>query len=399
MRVMILTPWPFRIPRNGGQLRASAIVRAYQEAGHHVRSAGFYHPVETPRSDVWPEDIALREGTIGSIFNGFSVRERRSEMAWWRAIAISPDNFQAFVSAIECAAPDVLQFEEMALWPVVRRLMREGYLDGVKVVHSSYNFETLAWRNRAATDSEATLETLQDISEFERQISEECDMIVVVSKGDADEFRNIGARNICIAPNGVEAKFNADEQIIDTYMPSAIPYALFVSSAHPPNAHGIVDLAARAEGHPLRHGEIVICGKVGALMRTSPRFASAGRVLDRCRYLGWVDDAALGALYARARVIILPKLYSGGSNLKTAEAVVSGRPVVATRLAFEGFEGVVDLPNVVIADEPNEFWSLVSHYMSADRIPVSRSAESVQSLLWQNCLRPMIEAVSSISQC
>ncbi|CAA2144834.1 glycosyltransferase family 4 protein [Methylobacterium bullatum] len=397
MRILILAPWSFRVPSNGGQLRANAIVTAYQNAGHQVQWAGFYHSAETPQREVWPTDIALSPRVM-STFDGFPAHERRSEMSWWNAVAKTSDNFESFVNTVRNAKPDVIQFEEIALWPVVNRLRKEGYLNGVTIVHSSYNFETLAWRHRATATADVTPETLLSISEYEREISQECDLIVTVSEGDAQEFRNIGAANICVAPNGVTAPPCASGNVMGAYMSSRVPYAIFVSSAHPPNAHGIVDLAAQVDGHPLLHGEIVICGKVGSLMRTSLQSRKAGRILERCRYLGWVDDAMLGVLYADARVVILPKLYSGGSNLKTAEAIASGRPIVATRLAFEGFETSVDLPEIRIADEPNEFWNLVDQYLSADQITAPRSPDATKSLLWHNCLQPMIDAVTATQQ-
>ncbi|KIU01700.1 hypothetical protein, partial [Staphylococcus aureus] len=94
-------------------------------------------------------------------------------------------------------------------------------------------------------------------------------------------------------------------------------------------------------------------------------------------------------------VVILPKLYSGGSNLKTAEAIVSGRPIVATRLAFEGFEACTDLNDITITDDPSEFWESVDRYLSSGHTTAHRSPESVQDLLWENSLRPMVAAVSS----
>ena len=394
MRLLLLAPWPFRRPRNGGQLRASATVQAYASAGFDVRHAGFYHAAETPAADVWASDIALDADVMAEL-DRMPAQERRSEMAWWKAVAGAPNTYAAFVAAVTNAGPQVLQFEEIALWPVVKRLCADGHLDGVMIVHSSYNFETVAWRHRAVAGASITPETVRDIAAFEREIARECDLIVTVSEGDAAQFRRLGAGQVCVAPNGVASLPTQPPDAVSTYLPLGSPYAIFVSSAHPPNAHGIVDLAAQAQGHPLSGGEIVVCGKVGSLMRAAPRFQKARRVLDRCRFLGWVDDHALATLYAGARVVILPKLYSGGSNLKTAEAIVSGRPIVATRLAFEGFEACTDLNDITITDDPSEFWESVDRYLSSGHTTAHRSPESVQDLLWENSLRPMVAAVSS----
>jgi glycosyltransferase involved in cell wall biosynthesis len=316
-------------------------------------------------------------------------------MSWWEAVAAAPESFAAFAEIVREYRPDLLQFEEIALWPVVRRLKRERYLEGVTIVHSSYNFETIAWGHRSVAAGDVTPETLRDIAQIEQDIASEVDLIVAVSDGDAREFVKLNAAKVCVAPNGVACVQSSTIESVSSYLPASSPYALFVSSAHPPNARGIVDLAAGASGHPLRHGEIMVCGKVGGLMEAAPQFRKATKILGRCRFLGWVDDVALNALYRNARVVILPKMYSGGSNLKTAEAIVSGRPIVATKLAFEGFEPWIGLNGVAIADDPDEFWRLVDSYLMNEHVEQPRLRETVEGLLWKNCLEPMIRAAEA----
>jgi glycosyltransferase involved in cell wall biosynthesis len=200
-----------------------------------------------------------------------------------------------------------------------------------------------------------------------------------------------------VAANGTPSLSPPDRNpALDAYIPVDTPYALFVSSAHPPNAHGLVEMAAGASGHPLRHGEIMICGNVGSLVRTDPHFKAAGRVLGQARFLGWVENDLLGALYAGCRAIILPKTLGGGSNLKTAEALASFRPIVATTRAFEGFEPFTGLPGVTIADEPDEFWCAVDGLLSGgDPVP-PRPPEAMAGLLWSACLEPMVRAAESV---
>lgn len=43
MRVLLLAPWPLRIPRHGGQLRGAAVVKAYRDSGHQVHTARRHH--------------------------------------------------------------------------------------------------------------------------------------------------------------------------------------------------------------------------------------------------------------------------------------------------------------------------------------------------------------------
>lgn len=395
MRVLLLTPWLFHAPRNGGQLRASAVARAYRAAGHHVHGGGLYHPAETPAGEARQEDIPLAPGVI-RIMAALAPEQARSEMTFWNAVAAAPDSLDAYAGAVREASPDVLQFEEPALWPVVRGLRAAGHLDDVAIVHSSYNFETVAWQHRSVPGTLVTDETLRDIAAIEREIAASCDLVIAVSDGDAAEFRQLGAARVCVAANGVASLLPGEAADIGSYMPSGVPYALFVSSAHPPNAHGLVDLAAGVSGHPVRHGEIIVCGRVGTLVRNAANFERAGRVLGRARFLGWVDDACLGALYGSAGAVILPKAYSGGSNLKTAEALASGRPVVATRRAFEGFEAFMDLPGVTITDDPDLFWRAVDDHLASPVGGATRTPGQMSGLLWEECLKPMVRAAEEV---
>lgn len=233
---------------------------------------------------------------------------------------------------------------------------------------------------------------MRDIATFEREIALYCDVVFAVSQDDAREFCKLGAKFVHVTENGVSSVERRVTRPLSDYLPSGMPYALFVSSAHPPNARGFIDLAERAQGHPLRDGELLICGKVGPMIQATSGLLRAGRVLDRSRILGWVDGRLLDALYAGCHVILLPKTHGGGSNLKTAEALASGRPVVATRNAFIGFERFMDLPGIVIADEPDLFWRRVSEHLAGSLVGENRSPETMSGLLWSECLRPMVRA-------
>ena len=112
------------------------------------------------------------------------------------------------------------------------------------------------------------------------------------------------------------------------------PFALFVSSAHPPNAFGLIE-TAEATDLCLKGGSLLVAGEVSNLLFETPAFWRNQHIFARTR-LRHVSQPMLGALYAAANVVILPKTRGGGSNLKTAEALLSGRPTVATPKAFPG---------------------------------------------------------------
>ncbi len=397
MRVLMLAPWPIVRFLHGGQLRASAIVRAYRAGGHHVACIGLYDAARIGPGDIEAHDYAVPPSIVDHVL----AAERNSELAFWRALARMPHAFDFYERAVRAERPDVLQFEEPYLWPLVQALRERGALKGIPVLHSSYNYETEAKHEIRASGMSVSDQTMLDVAALERDIAAGADAVVVVSDSDAAAFEAIGARHVVVAHNGTDPPQAAPEQdeALAGYLQGE-PYALFVSSAHPPNAQGLTDTAEEA-GIVMRRGSVLVCGGVAGLLRSMPAFAENQHIFRRTRLLGFVSPGLLSAIYRRAAVILLPKTRGAGSNLKTAEALVSGRPIVATRRAFEGFERYLGCPGVAVEDDPATFWRRVVDLLSVDagdEIPGPvRTQASVRTLFWNACLDPMVDCAGILA--
>jgi glycosyltransferase involved in cell wall biosynthesis len=103
-------------------------------------------------------------------------------------------------------------------------------------------------------------------------------------------------------------------------------------------------------------------------------------------FLGIRSNDELNKLIASANVILLPIPYGGGSNLKTAEALVSGRPVVGTTKSFRTFESFANSRNVVIADDVDSFREACFNFVSEKLPTVYRYGH--EKLMWENTLLP-----------
>ena len=69
------------------------------------------------------------------------------------------------------------------------------------------------------------------------------------------------------------------------------------------------------------------------------------------KYCGFVTDAQ--AFMAQSRAIAIPSISGGGIQIKTLDAIASGSPIVATRIAMRG---ILDYPSAIeIADDPEYF--------------------------------------------
>ncbi len=96
---------------------------------------------------------------------------------------------------------------------------------------------------------------------------------------------------------------------------------------------------------------LTIAGNVDAGVR-----AKDAGLFERHReaFAGRVDD--LGALYARAKLVLLPTIDGTGLSIKAVEAMSSGLPLIATRLAFRGMAiEPANLRNVALADDAEAF--------------------------------------------
>src|SRR5207245_3808081 len=135
-------------------------------------------------------------------------------------------------------------------------------------------------------------------------------------------------------------------------------HAYFVGSYHLPNFDGFVRMAGPDLGYLPPDAETCVVGDVCHLLR-DPEVGGFGPFpganASRLQLLGAVSDEDKAALLDLVNVILLPVTCGGGSNLKTVEALLARKPIVATRYAFRSYEEFQDLPHVQLADEPDEF--------------------------------------------
>jgi glycosyltransferase involved in cell wall biosynthesis len=144
-------------------------------------------------------------------------------------------------------------------------------------------------------------------------------------------------------------------------------YVLFVASAHKPNAEGFLSLLGSRLGYLPLGTAIVIVGSLGHLLnleitKRDPLWADYFG--HRCFSWGQASDDTLASLIAGSAAIILPITLGEGTNLKTPEALLSGKPIIATSKAFRGFEGYANQTQVHIADAPVDFRDATSRVLS-----------------------------------
>jgi hypothetical protein len=231
----------------------------------------------------------------------------------------------------------------------------------------------------------------------EQELAKDCDMLVACTKTDIEAYVSMGAApdKTVLAENGIEIMSASSSDIAywDRYFQKmgVDKVILFVASAHPPSITGFVDVLGKGLGF-LKSNECVALG--GSL---SDYFSAHFKVDNiniedatfwlRAVPCGRLSEPRLSGLIARADVIILPITEGGGSNLKTAEALLADKKVVATSHALRSFEWAAQLSNVWVADTKELFTTAIRTALATDKKVRSDDEQAkVEKVTWANQL-------------
>jgi glycosyltransferase involved in cell wall biosynthesis len=128
------------------------------------------------------------------------------------------------------------------------------------------------------------------------------------------------------------------------------PDIVIVSSNNTANVESLIwflrEVAPKAPGVSVK-----IAGTVDGGVR-----ARASELFDAYRgwFLGRVDDP--GAVYAKARLVLLPTSGGTGLSIKTVEAMSSGLPIIATPQALRGMDDAAfTLSDVTVVETAGDF--------------------------------------------
>ncbi len=95
----------------------------------------------------------------------------------------------------------------------------------------------------------------------------------------------------------------------------------------------------------------------------------------------------------------MPITQGGGTNLKTAEALWSGRHVVATTTAMRGFEVFIGQQGIHVTNNPAIFKQQLRKVMATSPLELNQlDHESRAIVLWGHCLKPLGSFITKIAQ-
>jgi len=160
---------------------------------------------------------------------------------------------------------------------------------------------------------------------------------ITISESAKDELqRHYAVRdaNITVAPPGPSSAFQPADAMSVEAMRAALdlerPYILYVGRIQPRKnlARLIAAFTQCAEADESFDYDLAIAGDAGWLESGIYAAAEASPVHDRIRFLGYVDEGHLPALYTAADAVALVSLWEG-YGLPAIEALACGTPVLA----------------------------------------------------------------------
>jgi glycosyltransferase involved in cell wall biosynthesis len=331
IRVLVMTPYPALPLSHGGRVRTFQLARGLVRAGAQVDLVCPWSPGQ-PRGDYAIDGVRVRP----KLFPTSPLLALPDD---WLPSAL-PISWEARAGRArsllrEAASYDIAQFEVSGQAPWAERVPA-----GVRKVYASHNVDADFDLERGTRGGALRRRMAGRVGNMERRLVAESDLVVACTEGDAESFRTrYGASvNTAVVPNGFDDELLALDrgrlrarQRRELGLGDHELLLLFIGGGAEHNRRAVQALerdVLPAAGRPVR---LAVVGKAAAALSDRDT-----RVIS----VGYAED--LNPWFAAADVGLNPVAYGSGSNLKVAEYLAAGLPVLTTPVGSRGFERWTD---------------------------------------------------------
>ncbi|HEX6120251.1 MAG TPA: glycosyltransferase [Dongiaceae bacterium] len=395
--VVLLTTYPLVHPRHGGQIRSAQVAKALLRAGFTVVALAIADAENCSRAHLGPHDIFFPPDSGYRLVHGVKAPYANDYLSGLYA-ASDEDAYRRICAALPSRI-DAIILEQPWMLPVAQRLRADRHV-GLLVYDAQNNETALKGPILTAFHPELAGALLSAINAQERSACAEADMVFAVSESDRSILSQYSSAAVVLAPNGVEPWEASDADVrrwASIFAGGAPRAGLYIASDHPPNFIDFFEVLGDRFGFLAPDEAIYIAGGASSQIEKllkGRKYESLSR--SRLRFLGVLAPPDLAAVKQIARLFVLPILKGSGSNLKTAEALFSGKWVVGTPMSFRGFERFATLPNAIVANPDQEFRDAIEAAMAAPYPVLSgEQQQMLRALTWECTLAPMMDAIAS----
>lgn len=377
-----MTTYSLDKPRHGGQIRCTEIKQHLEKQGHEVHTLCVIQPHEVSKTNSFLVDRgSLRplESDNGAHFPDvelhFTFRDEKE--------------FQRLSKAVPKAEFDAVIVEQPWMFESIKRhfesLQKQPYY-----IYSGHNNEISLKAAIAEAILEVSNKTVEkiilEVGEIEKNAVANSDAVLAVTHSDAKHYDRLGAKSVAVAPNATRRSGPIRHP---GFTSQQVQYFLFVGSAHIPNLEGFQALLGNSLSFLPPNVKILCVGSICDLLDNWIRTSNlSGEFASRIQLVGQAEPDELEAIIRQSKAILLPIQSGSGSNLKTAEALASGKPIIATTTAMRGFEPWFDSPGIFIADSKDAFVDAIVKVMkeSGQQAQFQRTSGPDRPLYWDEAL-------------
>jgi glycosyltransferase involved in cell wall biosynthesis len=384
MKILILcnkSPYP---PREGGPIAINMMVEGLLHAGHEVKILSMNtNKYYIKREDIPAEyvaktgiefiDIDLRIRWLKALINLISNH------SYHIARFISRDFRSRLTGILKKEHFDIIQFEMLYTTPYLETARKYSK---ARMIFRAHNIEHLIWERIAETCPrkfrKIYLEHLaKTLKKYELTVVPKFNGIAAITENDAAFFRKYNKEVIAI-PFGIDlAAFSKTPP-----QPGEVSLFSIGSMNWIPNAEGIRWFLDNVWPDIHRQFPGLTYHIAG---REMPAWLKEYRV-ENVVIEGEVDDAY--AFMLRHTIMIVPLFSGSGLRIKIIEGMAAGKSIISTTVGAEGI-GYTNRENILIADQPCEFFEMISICM-ADRSLCKRIGENAVALIRQEYDRDVV---------
>jgi hypothetical protein len=384
VKILQLTTYSLRSLDHGGKLRS-----------YHIREAlRRKHTVET-LSIQWGSHDSINDFEVSLWSQGWDQFELSNLFKDWGINLYLNSNdqlFHAIAQRISEYQPDILWLEQPYLWPLIERLFDKADISRkIPIVYSSQNIE---FEMKADIYSKYLPETIATkaaniVANIERKCILNSQFALAVCLRDAEFVQKINANiEVQVRKNGHEIPGELSNPIWERTVNESDFNWVYIGSAHPPNVEGLIEFISKINVLGKRPDlKFWIIGSVGETQAIQNSVANGPSGVFHI--LGRLDQQDIDAIIRKSCGIFLPVYAGGGSNLKTAQALLSNKYIAASNFAFRGFEEYINEKGVHLSGTAFE---LANHIMSFRGAKKYVRSDAVYELTWEKIMSRLEES-------
>jgi glycosyltransferase involved in cell wall biosynthesis len=384
MKITVLSTFPVYPKRQGGQLRIF----------HLCHCLSSIYDVTIVSQNHSSDYMEKQMGNLKEISVPLSTESKKQITQWQKGIDVSIADI--VMPRLSHLTPEYNQVADammdqsdvlIASHPYLFHLM-EKYRGRKKLIYDSHNVE-YELKKSVLPEGRWPESLLEDVKRVESSACRKSDIIFACSENDKaqlSELYSVDRQKIQIIPNGVDLLANPYRDMASRKSYKAKlglegkSMIVFIGSWHKPNQEAVEETIGFAEKLPN-----TLFLLMGSISITYQQRKGPSNMI----FTGVVDEELKQTIYSVADLAINPMIHGSGSNLKMAEYMACGLPVISTQVGARGYN-VRDGVHVLLreaADFPASIYELKNNPILQQRLSENGRSHIERRFSWDHIAR------------